>query len=61
MECKDIWNIEKYYTIRIRIYPEWNVKVISDIMGIVYNSIRIYPEWNVKMFWMFQIFQMVPN
>ena len=33
----------------IRIYPEWNVKVILAALNAGNGLIRIYPEWNVKL------------
>ena len=35
-------------TLKIRILPEWNVKVASGIESNIDSNIRILPEWNVK-------------
>ena len=37
-----------YYGGRIRIEPDWNVKVSTKLPDIVCCLIRIEPDWNVK-------------
>ena len=38
-----------YYGRRIRIEPDWNVKLKLDLSGVAMQSIRIEPDWNVKL------------
>ena len=48
MECKpEVYNL-KYFTIAVRIEPEWNVnRIIQSFINIIV-SVRIEPEWNVN-------------
>ena len=48
MECKVYGSFAVHYTRCIRIYPEWNVKIILRLRETLTVTIRIYPEWNVK-------------
>ncbi len=38
-----------YYESRIRIEPDWNVKLLSPHFLNTENFIRIEPDWNVKL------------
>ena len=38
-----------YYDGRIRIKPDWNVKVFSTPFQALEAAIRIKPDWNVKL------------
>ena len=39
-----------YYEGRIRIEPDWNVKIADIFIDCKGVTIRIEPDWNVKLF-----------
>ena len=49
MECKVYKRAGTKASIRIGIYPEWNVKIDLKMKSVQNPPIGIYPEWNVKL------------
>ena len=48
MECKSILISSLCLSIKIKIYPEWNVNTLKVAFFKSYSHIKIYPEWNVN-------------
>ncbi len=49
MECKFITPLlPTDFGILIKIYPEWNVNLNSNLLPTSIIVIKIYPEWNVN-------------